>query len=117
MKNITVEELMARQEQFREWLWLDVRETFERISEGDPLAEALHIPLGELGQRYLELPRDRNIIVCCQSGKRAAAATWYLQRQGRLDKVYCLQGGVEALLSVPEQVEDSIWSEAYHEEF
>jgi rhodanese-related sulfurtransferase len=51
---------------------LDVREPEEYDAGHAPLATS--IPLGELGQRIAELPRDALIVCVCRSGVRSAAA-------------------------------------------
>ena len=48
---------------------LDVRRTDERAKGF--IAGSMHIPLDELRARLGELPRDREIIVSCQSGQRS----------------------------------------------
>lgn len=53
---------------------------------------AVHIPLGYLADRVDELPRDRELIVHCQGGGRAAIAASLLQSQG-ITSVSSLQGG------------------------
>jgi len=35
---------------------------------------AVLIPLGELAERQREIPRDRDVIMMCQSGRRSAKA-------------------------------------------
>lgn len=59
---------------------LDVRQP-EEYGEGH-IAGATLIPLGELGQRLKELPRDRPIICVCRSGNRSYTATRYLVSAG-----------------------------------
>jgi rhodanese-related sulfurtransferase len=61
-------------------LLLDVRELDEW--QAGRAAEALHIPLGMLGARLEELPKDRKIVVICRSGARSAAATDGLVARG-----------------------------------
>lgn len=61
-------------------LALDVRESFEW--QHGRIREALHIPLGELGARLHELPRDRRIVAVCRSGSRSAAVTGALRQRG-----------------------------------
>jgi rhodanese-related sulfurtransferase len=51
---------------------LDVRESDEWHA-GRAL-KAQHIPLGELNERYAEIPRDEIVVVCCRSGGRSAMA-------------------------------------------
>ncbi|HKI93144.1 MAG TPA: rhodanese-like domain-containing protein [Gaiellaceae bacterium] len=59
---------------------LDVREAYE-WAEGH-IAGALHVPLGELGQRLHEVPRDRRIVAVCRSGNRSGAVTQALAQAG-----------------------------------
>ena len=61
------------------WL-LDVREPYEWAAGHVP--SALHIPLGELGSRAGEVPRDDTIYVICRSGNRSAYAAAALNRAG-----------------------------------
>ncbi|HEX5794902.1 MAG TPA: rhodanese-like domain-containing protein [Geminicoccaceae bacterium] len=72
---------------------LDVREPWEIAISG--LAEAIHLPLGELDGRVHELPRDRPLIVVCHTGRRSLLATQYLRQSG-LSRAVNLRGGVEA---------------------
>src|SRR5690606_30701639 len=51
---------------------IDVRNSNERAAGHIP--GTIHIPLGYLPDRARELPRDRPIIVHCQSGSRSAIA-------------------------------------------
>jgi NADPH-dependent 2,4-dienoyl-CoA reductase/sulfur reductase-like enzyme/rhodanese-related sulfurtransferase len=59
---------------------LDVREPLELAVESVP--GTLNIPLGQLRQRFDELPRDREIHVICRSGQRAYYATRILLQHG-----------------------------------
>ena len=62
------------------------------------LPGALHIPLGSLGSRVAELPRQRPIVVQCQSGDRSSIAASVLLDVGRRD-VFNLRGGLNGWLS------------------
>lgn len=59
---------------------LDVREPYE-FQDGH-IAGAKLLPLGELGRRMGELPRDREILVICRSGNRSGSATRQLAQAG-----------------------------------
>lgn len=73
-------------------LLLDVRETSEW--EAGHIADAVHIPLGELAERAAELPRDREIVAVCRVGGRSGRATAYLRESGY--RVVNLAGGMQA---------------------
>jgi hydroxyacylglutathione hydrolase len=62
------------------------------------LPDALHIPLGSLGSRVAELPRQRPIVMQCQGGDRSAIAASVLLNLGRRD-VFNLRGGLNGWLS------------------
>jgi rhodanese-related sulfurtransferase len=59
---------------------LDVRSP-EEYSAGH-IDGAVNIPVGELSQRLGELPRDRGVVVYCQSGMRSARAASVLREAG-----------------------------------
>jgi rhodanese-related sulfurtransferase len=59
---------------------LDVREHDEWEAGHAPAA--VHIPMGELGDRAAEIPRDREVYVICRSGMRSAQVTMALNNAG-----------------------------------
>jgi len=59
---------------------LDVREDDEWTAGHAP--SAVHIPLGQLGARSGEVPRDREVYVICRSGSRSAYAAQALGAAG-----------------------------------
>jgi rhodanese-related sulfurtransferase len=59
---------------------LDVREDDEWTAGHAPGAQ--HIPLGALGERYEQVPRDQDVYVICKSGRRSARATEALASAG-----------------------------------
>ncbi len=72
---------------------VDVREPDE-WAEGH-IADAQHIPLGQLAARMDEIPRDRDVVLVCHSGQRSAVATAMLQRAG-FTRASNLTGGMVA---------------------
>lgn len=88
---------------------IDVREAAERIARGEAfvldvrepyeweaghIPEATHIPLGELGRRLGELPRERSMIAVCRSGSRSGHVAEALRHSGYL--IANLDGGMKA---------------------
>lgn len=59
---------------------LDVREDEEW--EAGRIAEAVHIPMGQLNDRIDEIPRDTEIACVCRSGGRSGAVVDALNRAG-----------------------------------
>ncbi len=71
---------------------VDVRSATEH--DGGAVPTAVNIPLPQLARRVEELPRDRPIVVHCQSGWRSSVAASWLQANGF--DVADLEGGFEA---------------------
>jgi hydroxyacylglutathione hydrolase len=69
---------------------LDVRTRAEW--EAGHIPGVANIPLGELPDRYAEIPQGRPIVVHCQGGSRSAIAASLLQAQGRTEVLNLLGG-------------------------
>jgi rhodanese-related sulfurtransferase len=77
---------------------VDVREPWE-YREGH-VPGAVNIPLSTLPTRLSELPKDRPILLVCNSGNRSGVAADFLVQQGFAgEKVYNLEGGTYAWMS------------------
>jgi len=74
-------------------LLVDVREPNEW--EKTRVGGALLIPLGDVETRRDEIPKDRDVILICRSGRRSADAQATLERHG-YDRVANLEGGILA---------------------
>jgi rhodanese-related sulfurtransferase len=72
---------------------LDVRETSEWTQFHIP--GAVVIPLGQLGDRLGELPRDKAIVVVCHSGARSAMGLDIIRKAG-FGKSSSMTGGLIA---------------------
>src|SRR3989449_5820824 len=59
---------------------LDVREQDEW--DAGHIEGAQHIPLGQLGQRLADVPRDRSVVAVCRSGSRSDRAAKGLRASG-----------------------------------
>ena len=64
---------------------LDVREPAEFTGPLGHIRGATLVPLGELGARAKELPRDKPVVAVCRAGSRSAQATAILQKAGFTD--------------------------------
>ena len=61
-------------------LLVDVREPDEFA--GGHIPNAINLPLSQLRSRYVELPKDRDLWLCCAVGQRAYYATRFLTQHG-----------------------------------
>lgn len=70
---------------------LDVREGYEFsiCNIGFP-----HIPMGEISQRINELPKDKKIVLMCNSGKRAEAIGNLLETEFDFNNILIMDGGI-----------------------
>lgn len=75
------------------WQVVDVR--MKNEWEKGHIIGARHIMLGELKERFKEVPRNRPVLVNCKAGGRSAIAASLLQAAGIKD-VINLQGGFDA---------------------
>ncbi|MCC7079398.1 MAG: rhodanese-like domain-containing protein [Burkholderiales bacterium] len=77
----------------RDAIVLDVRDAQEYAS--GHIANARHIPAGEVGKRIAELDKlkQRPVLVACRSGTRAGATCALLRKNG-FTEVFALKGGV-----------------------
>ena len=76
-------------------LVVDVREQVEW--DAGHISGAVWIPLGELGSRVDELPRDRRMVIVCRTGSRSGYAADALHGAGY--DVANLRGGLFAWAS------------------
>jgi rhodanese-related sulfurtransferase len=74
-------------------LLVDVRERDEFAAQR--AVGAVLLPISEFVARHGELPRDRPLLVICQSGSRSASATMFLLQNGWSD-VRNVEGGTQA---------------------
>lgn len=89
-KEITPQEVAEQLKQGKDLMMLDVRESAEWV-EGH-VEGAVHIPLGQLMQRYIELDESQEIIIMCRSGNRSGLACELLHEKGY--KVVNMTGGL-----------------------
>jgi rhodanese-related sulfurtransferase len=74
-------------------LLVDVRERAEVARMAFAVPSLVQLPLSELEQRFDELPRDRPLVLACESGPRSLKATYFLMYQGFTD-VANMDGGL-----------------------
>ena len=59
---------------------LDVRESWER--DICAVVKSLHIPMGEIPERAIELDKSKPVLVICHHGGRSMAVTRWLRSNG-----------------------------------
>lgn len=91
--NVNVATVAELQKKPAEVFLLDVREESEY--QNAHIAGATLIPLGQLANKFNELPKDKPIIAICHSGQRSSQATQLLLANG-FENVHNMQGGMVA---------------------
>ncbi|WP_034919926.1 HesA/MoeB/ThiF family protein [Gillisia sp. CAL575] len=78
-------------------LYLDIREIFEqpRINS----AKVIQIPLSDLDERIWEIPKEEEILVFCQSGKRSKKVVDLLKAEYGFQNLTNVEGGIETIIS------------------
>lgn len=72
---------------------IDVREPYE--FEDDSIG-GINIPLDTVLNSVEHFDTSKNLVFCCQSGKRSAAIVMTLERKFQLNNLWTLDGGVNA---------------------
>ena len=92
MKQIDAETLyQALQKQQSPYYILDVREQWER--DQNAIQPSEHVPLDQLQEDAIEIPKDQPVVVYCHAGKRSAKAAEQMIQWGWQD-VYNLSEGI-----------------------
>jgi rhodanese-related sulfurtransferase len=89
---LTPSQLRERLAAGEDLLLLDVRESDER--DVCAIAGSLHIPMGELSLRHVELDPERPTVCVCHHGIRSAHVAAALERLG-FERLYNLSGGID----------------------
>jgi len=94
--DITPAQLKAMMDADADLYVLDVREPHEIAICA--IEGTVKIPLGQVGQRYPEIPNDRTVVVHCKMGGRSAQTVEFLQSKGYTD-VKNVAGGIVRWIS------------------
>lgn len=93
LKNLKAEEFRNEMKNNNKRIVIDVREPGE-YKRGF-IKGAVNIPLSQLQRRLTEIPKDKTVLLYCQSGMRSKNAAKILSRRG-YSNIGHLQGGVSA---------------------
>ena len=96
MKTINKEELLKKLNNNDTFQIIDIRESYEY--EDGALTDE-NIPLDTMMSSLDRIAKDRPVVIYCQSGKRANAIIYMLEKEYKLDNLYSLEGGYEAIMN------------------
>lgn len=92
-KEISAAEASILRDNNKDAVFLDVREDSElAICRIDG---ALHVPMGEVPERYEALPKDAPLVVFCHHGMRSLNVVQFLEAKG-CNNAINLAGGIHA---------------------
>ena len=93
IKEINVSELKNKLDNKEDFLLLDVRnpDEYEYCN-----IEATLIPMGEIPERYQEIPKDKEVIVHCHHGGRSKKVIQWLQDNFQYTNLVNLAGGIHS---------------------
>jgi rhodanese-related sulfurtransferase len=74
-------------------LLVDVRERTEAQALAFDTPAIINIPMSALEQRWHELPKDRELLVVCQTGENSVQASQFLRDKGLIN-VKPMRGGI-----------------------
>ena len=75
---------------------IDIREKYE-YDNGN--IDALHIPMGNILQSIDTIDKKKQVIIYCQTGRRAAAVVYMLEKKYNLKNIFNLNGGYTEYLN------------------
>jgi rhodanese-related sulfurtransferase len=90
-ESITPEDVKTMGKNKEQFVLVDVRTPHEHASR--KIDGAKLIPLQELGERYGELPKDKDVVLYCQNGLRSIMACRMLKKLG-FQRVKNMSGGI-----------------------
>ena len=95
MKTINAKEFKNLLKNNNNFQIIDIREPYE-YEDGALTNE--NIPLDKMMSSLNKIHRDRPVIIYCQSGKRASAIIYMLEKEYKLANLYNLEGGYNAIM-------------------
>jgi len=92
-KEISTE--IAKERVERDALFVDVREKYELTEISYDVSHIVNMPLSEFNERFIELPRDKELIIVCRRGRRSLIVTKFLLEQGFVNVVNMIGGVID----------------------
>lgn len=86
---------IAKERVERDALFVDVRERYELAEISYDVPHIVNIPLSEFNERFIELPRDKELIIVCRSGRRSLIVTEFLLQQGFVNVANMIGGIID----------------------
>ena len=98
MKEISIKEFLKINT--KDLQIIDVRERYEYESGN---IDAIHIPMDQILYSINKIDLNKQVIIYCQTGRRAASVIYMLNKKCNLNNIFNLTGGYEAYLNLKEK--------------
>jgi len=92
MHQVSPKELQEWLDTKKDLVLIDIREEWEREIYN---IGGLHIPMGDLLSKQLEIPKERGVVLYCEKGIRSTIAIQRFETLG-FHNLYNLSGGMKA---------------------
>ena len=93
IKEIDVKTLKKKIDNKEDFLLIDVRNPDEFDYSN---LNAILIPMGEIPERYQEIPKDKEVVIHCHHGGRSKKVIAWLQDNFKYENLYNLAGGIHS---------------------
>jgi len=96
MKLLSPQEVHLALQAQKDLLLVDIREPYEYQN---CQIEALRIPMADFATTFPTLPTHEQIVIMCQSGRRAEALANFIETEFSATNIYVLDGGLNAWIT------------------
>lgn len=93
IKEIDVKTLKKKIDNKEDFVLIDVRNPDEFDYSN---LNAILIPMGEIPERYQEIPKDKEVVIHCHHGGRSKKVIAWLQDNFQYKNLYNLAGGIHS---------------------
>jgi len=76
---------------------IDIRECYE-YENGN--IDSINIPMDQILESTNKIQKDKKVIIYCQTGRRAAAVVYMLNKKFNINNVFNLIGGYAAYIDI-----------------
>ena len=95
MKYITKKELKQKLKNNNDFQIIDIREPYE-FEDGAICDKNIH--LDKMMSSFDFIEKHKPVIIYCKTGRRSSAIIYMLEKEYKLNNLYCLEGGYSSFI-------------------
>ena len=84
---------------------IDVRP--QAVFNRETIQGAVNIPISEIRSRFNEIPKDRKVLLFCNTGHTSYVASRILEQEG-FNNIYSLAGGIELYKEIAKEKQENV---------